>query len=309
MSMSRHGRHPRFSFKSRLYAQMKLSFPIPYNFQAGHTISSAENAVEYNVVDFASSNQLVTLANYASNIYYARFTGITQNPLTPATTTGQMILSRVSSKLTFKNQATATVRIDVWEMYAKQLLDSEFTSVISMVRNGFTSVNLSNPVSAPLTNLVYTQPCNYPNHNPLIRQWFKLKKHKQVSLMPGQTWLHSVSWRTPKFVDFTKVTAGQLSYKGLTKHLLIRVCGDVGWDNNVPGTAYSKTRVDYMEETRYLMHPCLGLTQNTGVVENDINFTSGDVFAINPTTGNENTIVTTSGGVVGTAVQPISTVH
>lgn len=288
---------------------MKLTFPCVYTEMNGHTISAAENLCEYNVVDYANPSKIIDLSHYTSNFTNTAF-GTTLNPTVPATTNGAFILSRISSLLQFKNQSTGNVRIDVWELYPKQIIDAEYTSLIGMVRaTAFGQLASAQTLSAPYFTPSYNQPSCYPNMNPLLSAWFHIRKHKRITLTPGQLYNHSVQWKTPRLVDLTKVFGAQITMKGISKHLLIRVVGDVGWDSTAGATAYSQCRVDYMETTRYYTHATLGLSQKTGLTLNNLTNANNPVFNINAISGTENLAITNVAGVGVSTVEPVTTVH
>lgn len=316
-SFAKYGRRIRISQRSRIRAAMRMSLPNVQIDNTGHTIFAAQNSAEYNVVTWADPATLINLADFCGNVPLNNFTGAVPtagNPLTPNLNTGQFVLASVSASLHFKNQTTNGCRIDIWEMYPKQTMDTEYTSLITdVVRNGFTSRTLVNATSAPNSVINYIAPSAYPNMNPQLMAWFKLRKHKTVALLPGQTFHHTISWHRAMLINMSRVFSGQKSIKGITKHLLVRVLGDTAWDPTDAIACYSPARVDYNVETRYTTYWSPGLVAKTGLLTDNQSATNHLTFAINPVTGQENLGVTgslTGGtGTITSVIGNVDTVH
>lgn len=315
-SKSRHGRNFLPSFRSRIRAVMRMSTPIMYAINSGGSQASNENSVEYTTFDFASPQDLYKIGNTISanfpNSRFSGYTGYTTNPLVVSNINGEYILGSMSVDLHLKNQTTNNVRLDFWEMYPKQFATtSDFASLITnCVRNGFNDRLLVNNVTAPDAATAYIYPCVWPQQNPKLMAFYKLARHKSITILPGQSFTYKLAWRSPKLVNMERVNnVNGIDYKGITRHLLMRQIGDVAWDVTSTSSAYSATRIDFAWTLKYSISVSTGLVAKMGLVTDNQPSTGNNTYTINPVTGNENLTITNVGGVGVSTIQPITTVH
>lgn len=278
-------------------------------------IVTLENQCEYAELSFGSMSDLLSLQAQTGNVPASRFsgyTGFTFNPLEPDDTSGEYILAGMSVVIHLKNQTTNSVRLDLWEMNPKRFTSTvDFpTSVIAdCVRNGFNDRFAVNSVSPPFHPYSYIYPAVWPTQNPSIMANYKLRRHKRITLLPGQTYHHSVAWRTPKLVNMTKVHVNGYDYKGITRRILMRAIGDVAFDNTAGLVSYSKSTIDYCYEVKYCTYWSPGLVAKTGIIGDGQPATGNPTFAINPVTGNINNVITNVAGVGVTTTSAVTTVH
>lgn len=292
-------------------AVMRMGTPIPIVFQNFGTQFSNENSVEYTLFTFAAQQNLTGLAQYVTNAPYP----VTNNgpQATPLTGFGgEFILARISCQMHLKNQTTATIRLDTWEMTAKQFTSAaDFpTSVITdCVRGGFADRALPTSVTAPYSALQYGSPATMPNMNPRLMSYYRLSRHKRIEILPGQTYHVNLVWAQPKLVNYERINNTGYDYKGITKNFLVRQCGDVGYDLVAGISSYSKTRIDFTYEVRYTCYWSPGLIAKTGVLYDALTNTANATYSINPITGDENAVIANVGGVGVTQIASVSTVH
>lgn len=281
-SRHRSGRSFRPSRFDKIRAGMALGVPLRWDVQTSGYIFSNENVGIYGHIDLGHVTDIVACESKCISYPY----GANDTALLPVYKTSQWIMSNMSLMAHFKNDTTAVIRLQVWEVTAKLFTPNSETNFISILQNGFNDIGQPITPSAPNIAPSYYHPSTSPFQNPRFRSFYKQRNYINVNLMPGQRFDHTVECKSPWIVNGERLSNNDFfDYKGRTTYLLFRVQGDVGWDATNSSVVWSSAEVDFTYEKKYVFHYVPGWVSQTQMIYDGLQGSAENVENINPTTG------------------------
>lgn len=177
-------------------------------------------------------NHVATLFNNARD-YLATTTGLSASTLSVSQQSYKMLINSVIQTMAITNMESTSVRVDIWDVVAKQAGHVSYSDPIPQWALGLAAQKPVTPYAGITDPLTF--PRSVPTTSYIFNKNWKVVKRTAVELGPGQSHEHVLVYKVNSVVDTeiisdltdTNARGNRAQLAGLTHHTIITLNGIV----------------------------------------------------------------------------------